>query len=221
MAQWATGVLLVNTMCCPITFTMHRHMKVCSGYRTKTSEPQWRLCKVINTKWDWACFKYCQVLPSGTGHALSIAKYCQVGLGMLCPLPILRPRQNYPLHHRTELVFPVFVSFATRLPDFGAEGNCSNTPLFSNCVHFCIAHIAQWQQRSQIFFCLQAPCTRRFVRTGLCLTVTGLCTTTATTTGPSTAGRGSTTTPPSPPRDASTSTASTQLERDARPLSSR
>merc|ERR1711997_1358016 len=65
-----------------------------------------------------------------------------------------------------------------------------------------------------------APCMRRFVRTGWCLTVTGPCTTTATTTGPSTAGRGCTTTPPSPPRDASTSLASTQLERDARQLSS-
>merc|ERR1711971_1222776 len=65
-----------------------------------------------------------------------------------------------------------------------------------------------------------APCTRRFVRTGWCLTVTGPCTSTVTTTGPSTAGRGCTTTPPSPHRDASTSTASTQLERDARPPSS-
>merc|ERR1711953_858723 len=65
-----------------------------------------------------------------------------------------------------------------------------------------------------------APCTRRFVRTGWCLTGTVLSTTTATTTGPSTAGRGSTTTPPSPHPDASTSLASTRLERDARQLSS-
>ena len=152
---------------------------------------------------------------------MSIAKYCQVGLGMLCPLPILRPRQNYPLHHRTELVFPVFVSFATRLPDFCAEGNCSNTPLFQTVCIFALLILLSGNKGVKIIFCLQAPCTRRFVRTGLCLTVTVRCTTTATTTGPSTAGRGSTTTPPSPPRDASTSTASTQLERDARPLSSR
>ena len=68
---------------------------------------------------------------------------------------------------------------------------------------------------------LRAPCTRRFVRTGWCLTGTVLSTTTATTTGPSTAGRGSTTTPPSPHLDVSTSLASTRLERDARQLSSR
>merc|ERR1712060_101518 len=65
-----------------------------------------------------------------------------------------------------------------------------------------------------------APCTRRFMRTGWCLTGTVLSTTTATTTGPSTAGRGSTTTPPSPHLDVSTSLASTRLERDARQLSS-
>merc|ERR1712212_50872 len=65
-----------------------------------------------------------------------------------------------------------------------------------------------------------APYTRRFVRTDWCLMGTALCTTTATTTGPSTAGRGCTTTPPSPPRDASTSSASTRSERAGRPLSS-
>ena len=54
-----------------------------------------------------------------------------------------------------------------------------------------------------------------------CSTGTARCTTTATTTGPWTAARGSTTTPPSPPLAVSTSLASTPLARAARPLSSR
>merc|ERR1711928_179981 len=76
------------------------------------------------------------------------------------------------------------------------------------------------QYCDKFYKCANGTLYEEVCENGLCLTVTGPCTTTATTTGPSTAGRGCTTTPPSPPRDASTSSASIQLERDARQLSS-
>ena len=59
------------------------------------------------------------------------------------------------------------------------------------------------------------------MRTGWCLTDTQMSTITATTTGPWTAARGCTTTPPSLPPAVSTSMESIQLERDVRQHSSR